>query len=540
MTISLPPISYPAKPRAPFTGTPPQNLFPDRFPTEWKNIPGKPYITVSSKGLANGLSEYINDGADFGPDSLQADGTLTDTLGIQEAGIYAIANGIGRINIIGSYGNKFMLNTNVLLYYNEVSNPTPPQPLEIVGIGEPYIQASTSFANTPINGNSSYSTTMIVILNLPTLVTIKGLILDGNNTVEWGIAGTANEVIVEYNKAINFTDTGINITSMDFSDAGTQIADKVIIRNNFCNNNAGADINTEGMNEIITNNMCFSGNGASTQTNIIAETAVSVIITGNHCANGVAYAISVESGSANSAENGKVVVSNNICESSGDGIMVNTESSTQVLTDIIIESNIIRKTTGTSAIVIQGTGTNKNVSIQGNVIADTSATYEIYIGGGAVFENLNIHNNMIYNNTGSGTTRNPIYVTSGTTISGLKITENFIGAGEGQIVVPSGAGYNPSPTLSANPPASGTAYQNTNPYDIEIDLPVYASTSGTAGYVTIAKGASSTPTAIGNQFVSGSTSSTSTDIIKLRVPAGWYYSFTGSGVTFATATPFAE
>ena len=89
MTISLPPISYPAKPRAPFTGTPPQNLFPDRFPMEWKNITGKPYITVSSKGLANGQSEYINDGADFGPDSLQADGTLTQTSGILEAHAYA-------------------------------------------------------------------------------------------------------------------------------------------------------------------------------------------------------------------------------------------------------------------------------------------------------------------------------------------------------------------------------------------------------------------------------------------------------------------
>ena len=73
-----------------------------------------------------------------------------------------------------------------------------------------------------------------------------------------------------------------------------------------------------------------------------------------------------------------------------------------------------------------------------------------------------------------------------------------------------------------------------------IFLPVYATTAGTAGYVTVAKGATSTPTAIGNQFVSGSTSSTSTDIIKLRVPAGWYYEFTASGVTFGTASVFAE
>ena len=99
--------------------------------------------------------------------------------------------------------------------------------------------------------------------------------------------------------------------------------------------------------------------------------------------------------------------------------------------------------------------------------------------------------------------------------------------------------YN-TPTLSVNPPVSGTVYQNTNPYAIEIDLPVYASTSGTAGYVTVAKGSTDTPTAIASQYVSGDTSSSAVDIVRLRVPAGWYYEFTGSGVTFGTATPFAD
>ena len=98
----------------------------------------------------------------------------------------------------------------------------------------------------------------------------------------------------------------------------------------------------------------------------------------------------------------------------------------------------------------------------------------------------------------------------------------------------------PTPSLTANPPVSGTVYLNTNPYDIEIELPVYATTAGTAGYVTIAKGASSTPTTIGNQYVSGDTSSTSTQIIRLRVPALWTYSLTASGVTFGTASVFAE
>ena len=85
MTTSFPPINYPNKPVPPFTAPAPRNPFPGFYPDMWRNITGKPYITVSSKGLANGQSEYFNDGADFGPDSLQADGSLTQTMGIQEA-----------------------------------------------------------------------------------------------------------------------------------------------------------------------------------------------------------------------------------------------------------------------------------------------------------------------------------------------------------------------------------------------------------------------------------------------------------------------
>ena len=131
----------------------------------------------------------------------------------------------------------------------------------------------------------------------------------------------------------------------------------------------------------------------------------------------------------------------------------------------------------------------------------------------------------------------PNYVVDlrGMSVDMLSTTDSFITMIG--LYTPSDQSYN---VLQANPPVSGTVYQNTNPYAIEIDLPIYATTSGTAGYVTIAKGSTDTPTAIGNQYVSGYTSSTATQIIRVRVPAGWYYSFTGSGVTFATATPFAE
>ena len=54
--------------------------------------PGVPGITVSSKGIANGLSTEYNDGYDFGPDSYNPSVTsgvpLTQTAGIQEAENY--------------------------------------------------------------------------------------------------------------------------------------------------------------------------------------------------------------------------------------------------------------------------------------------------------------------------------------------------------------------------------------------------------------------------------------------------------------------
>ena len=81
---------------------------------QMKNIRGKPYITVSAKGMINGLSNIPNDGADFGPDTTkgatapgQYGGAYTSTVGIQEALNYVYAeyqnNGIARpVKILAS------------------------------------------------------------------------------------------------------------------------------------------------------------------------------------------------------------------------------------------------------------------------------------------------------------------------------------------------------------------------------------------------------------------------------------------------------
>jgi len=64
----------------------------------FRNIKGKSYITVSAKGISNGLSDTYNDGADFGPDTLYGTSSkdlygppYTQTTGIQEAWNYAFA-----------------------------------------------------------------------------------------------------------------------------------------------------------------------------------------------------------------------------------------------------------------------------------------------------------------------------------------------------------------------------------------------------------------------------------------------------------------
>jgi len=73
-----------------------------------------PYVTVSAKGIANGLSDIPNDGFDFGPDTMLGTSLkglygppYTQSMGLQEAWNYALANPI----------NYSITQTSSLLYY---------------------------------------------------------------------------------------------------------------------------------------------------------------------------------------------------------------------------------------------------------------------------------------------------------------------------------------------------------------------------------------------------------------------------------------
>jgi len=496
MTISLPPISYPAKPKAPFTGTPPQNLFPDRFPTEWKNITGKPYITVSSKGLANGQSEYINDGADFGPDSLQADGTLTVTGGMQEAGEYSYSKyGYTHIMLLGGVINVSATTYLHSDYFVLIEGQS--------GINQSVVSTIQQNAAVPVFQN--YSATSSVTTHM-----FKDFVIDLN-------IGTNTIKVLDFESET----TVYNIDSI-FLDHVSFHPDSSGTKGNYLLYNSNAFFRT------YTNVVDSVNSGFILYTKSYVNAPSTLWISGyGYISDIVASVRQIFISDTNWY--GNLTVDNSAATPLSIDIHdikyqpQTTLSNTSMIT---INSNLVNLTLKTIDML---TYQNLPNMIEFSGTSTTPITInKVYL------EDIS----FIYNPPSTGTYTCNLYATSYATVDELKC--NMIRALSDKITLTGVDEILPTPTLSANPPVSATVYQNTNPYDIEIDLPVYATTAGTAGYVTIAKGATSTPTAIGNQFVSGSTSSTSTDIIKLRVPAGWYYSFTGSGVTFATATPFAE
>ena len=94
-----------------------------------------PEIVVSSKGIANGLSEEYNDGWDFGPDTYNPNSTAnppyTQTSGIQEAGNYAIANNRSEIKLLDGifyitapFVENSTYNVQAQIYLPATANPT--------------------------------------------------------------------------------------------------------------------------------------------------------------------------------------------------------------------------------------------------------------------------------------------------------------------------------------------------------------------------------------------------------------------------------
>ena len=540
MTTSFPPINYPNKPVPPFSAPAPRNPFPGFFPDMWRNITGKPYVTVSSKGLANGLSEYFNDGADFGPDSLQSNGSLTQTTGIQEACTYLEPTG-GEIKL-----------TDGIFYFHTGVTYTSEAPLRISGV-RPNVTRGVTFTSEMSGGTFIIPASDYPTNNMPLFTFLNTTPGNNNGFVDIGNMG----IIGTYIEVGDTVPDGASSTSpvaLQFGNTTSLEGGGPVAKN----------VHDMKIINCVSAIVSYSGGGPNLYDNLHVDGCGyngTVTINGTSYTNPATFIFYELSQHWGKFE---------VFSPNGTDVFQYYNSAGGYAPSILVD-NIYSNIAGNDIFLINTTLNGVVLEI-GNINVEGSANNGNSVIGLPSSGSLTVYLANLYQNgsslvrqyNSSSTARVDISVGNyhATNSAGIVVNGNSVASGSRLAIsnaylesIVSGALSNSitgltwtmahvypvqTPTLSTNPPVSGTVYQNTNPYDIEIDLPVYATTAGTAGYVTMAKGSTDTPTAISSQYVSGDTSSTSTQIIKLRVPAGWYYSFTGSGVTFATATPFAE
>ena len=534
-----------------------------------------PEVVVSAKGVANGLSEDYNDGWDFGPDSYDPDSTAsipyTQTTGIQEAVTYIASNGGGEIEVVtgeyivnttisilsshihihgkgtiipsssfsgNAYGDVFVINVDEAGFLEDISidglkfdfkNLPSDSSINVNGIHVKYTNATTateyyniritniSGFNLPSNSTTYYANNALVYVT-------------ATNTGPTRPQGVIINNVFAYNSYCIIQTAGTsgvtisNVTGVDLTGNGIMIGYGNYVDNSI---NFGPDTTSALVNINLGNAEYALPFDSSNNTYAGLYINASAFTVSNVIVGGFGTGIVAQ----NPENEGEAVISNAVVmENSGQGITLLGNSDTYI-----------------HPITLMGVTSYGNGFGTGGSTGESGSGLVTY---GASFKAIGC---MITGNNGYG-----LYVANDNNVeitgfvdkftdfgtenpngAGAYFVDSFFAGSPNMII--EGTGFTNSPTISANPPVSATVYQNTNPYAIEIDLPVYASTSGTAGYVTIAKGSSSSSlTTIGNQFVNGSTSSTSVDIIRLRVPAGWYYEFTASGVTFGTASVFAD
>jgi len=223
------------------------------FQTNFPLYPTKlPYITVSAKGMSNGLSDIPNDGADFGPDTMlgatskdQYGPPYTQTYGIQEAINYAMNNGYHRIFLSrGQYIISALptVDPNNSSNYAQIHIPAPP----ISNWGELFIEGETgapfgySYAgNGTTNGLLYSGPTPNTGVQLLSTLTLSNISTTGVTSVLYADTGTYN-VGGNYFSALTLHCENIRITvppGLTITAFNAYHVERIIFRN------CAADIN---------------------------------------------------------------------------------------------------------------------------------------------------------------------------------------------------------------------------------------------------------------------------------------------------------
>jgi hypothetical protein len=560
-------------------------------PVPESDIEGKPYITVSAKGLANGLSDIMNDGADFGPDTPYGYGNgFTHTSGIQEAYNFLGTNGGGVIKLkAGTYNISDILylqysNTKIVgedmastvlhLAYpfnalgsggfqnvNSIvtTDPTGTAQPEYTGIENVTLDASEA-------GNAKAAIT-VLMPNWGSHITFRNIRmvgLNGTSPNPNGINGGVDFLTIEnyIAKSSDYVQPG-SICGTLVLTGGSNITVRNVYMDGLWEFDGDSTPNSTYENIIVNgNNILMDGSGTSswgytTFRNVKVFNSTFWAVNGRLQTNEGCYFINCYfEGAVNVAArhtyncefNGGVV---GVMDFRNNWVYQNGSLLNSLAAAPPIEIKPYKDAYGNYvAYIIGNTIINTGANSQGG----SMFTFGGFNASNASNNILTIKDNIFLGPGFNGlfsytvsTTSLVLIIENNTgpflsTIQNTAYTPNQITALPGSLIRNNNCLYPTYPfsgstvSIPANPPVSGTVYQNTNPFDIEINLPVYASTSGTNGSVAYGISNSSTVTLQTAKFVSGSTSSSAVEYVIIRVPAWWYFEFSGTGVTFGTAT----
>ena len=372
--------------------------------------PSKGYITVSAKGVINGLSNQPNDGADFGPDTYNPNHTgsgipYTQTSGIQEAWNLAVSAGVYITDLNGYFIPAIKLLSGML----EVTAPITMN------------SGGKRIMNPHIYGDSSMSPYISAKFNSGYLFTLD--------------ASSFNFSNIEFSRIQPYVPPGYTPTGIinaDFSAVNPRSNLFISYEFNISNTGwTGAPFNLVSFDDIVFYDLNDYSNTVS-----VYNASQTIQFFG-----GVIYGINAQSGSvaSNSVELTIVGARYTVIQI-GTGL------------DLYL---IGGRATGFSGMPSQITlnGNVNNVYINSKILGPASS----FITGAYTIEKL-IATGTYGNEYMSGTSN---FVDSGTTVNYSNV--QMINVSPATLILPTAVG-----ATTPSVPTSGTAQQNTNPYPVNV------------------------------------------------------------------------
>lgn len=465
-------------------------------------------IVVSPRGIANGTSTIINDGAPFGPDT----GT-TATSGIQEAVTYAGGAGIKTVKLLaGTFvvkllsaaTNAILVPANVIVELDEATvqvNSASSTMTNLFNFGS----ASALLGVGTLDGSSTSITT-----NLITLTSASGSVVDGLITLQNAVVGvfvsagksiavrrvqpifcsivvdsTADVTLADIYLSLNAAGPLTNFPVKVYTSGSTNPTN-VVIQNVVVDGGSaytGALMNIHGANNVLVSNCTLlnTSNSAGDGLGIIqcfAVTVTGVVVQGCY------YGIKVF-GSGSSNFTAATLQGCNVSQCHGPGIVIGdpTTASTSPTADVSVVgcvafgnglSGLLAANARAGILVIASGATTVSHVIVKGCVCISNLTYTQRYGvslvtasSSSIVQNVTVAHNDVAQSSVAGVL---VSATSGSTLSPVSVFGNM--------------GYNPQQVTRPTLTGLTTYTTAAQPYAQDVNVATTTGTTLTAATYT--------------------------------------------------------